>query len=133
MLRVYYRSCQTAPLMLTLRNFSSYACAKLGKAGLHSRVFSLSGLLGFEKNAAELLMRKSRAWARVSNASSCCMKESERVLYLDLDAGETQALKESNKLHSRLCHDHQTPDSLSLNEMVHDICPHVRSVNVQLE
>jgi hypothetical protein len=30
-------------------------------------------------------------------------------------------------------HDHQTFDALSLDEMVHDVCAHVGSTDVQLE
>lgn len=71
-----------APLMRILRYFVSKACASWDAAGLQSRIFSLSGLLGFVNRAAEWSARNVRAASSVSNASSSRMKLREIVRYL---------------------------------------------------
>jgi len=73
---------QIAPLIVTLRYFSSKARLISGMAGLQSRIFSTSGLLGLMNVVIWCSMRKILVSSKLSKPSVLCRNARGIVLYL---------------------------------------------------
>ena len=130
--RTFFRVIYIAPLIRTFRYFSSKTWASWGAEGLHSRIFSLSGLFGFVKTA-ECPIRKSRASPRESNASSSLTKVRGILRYLSKASKIKLTRKNVEGMILRFSNDNERLDSLSIYEVIHNVSSHVRSLIVQFE
>ena len=78
-----FQKIQIAPLIVTLRYLSSNTRLISGIAGLQSRIFSTSGLLGLMNVVIWCSMRKFLVSSRLSKARVLCKNASGIVLYLN--------------------------------------------------
>ena len=119
-----------APLICTLRYFSSRTAGNSTPAALQSRIFSASGPLGLTKCAARCDIRNSRTWLRLSNASSWWINARERRWYLHPVKHHIRSWHQRRLVDVRLGHYKQRTETFTVDKMIHDIRPHVWGIEI---